>query len=737
MRKSMRKEKTRLLFIFVVVAVVAFGLSYSMAASTNAQFSRIINLLKRPNTVNTVIANTQFNQIVPIGRHAAATIYPNTRYAQVPMVVNRVNTPERMVLVANTPCGAMNLVPANQVEGIEAATQASGGPNFYSCPMVLANVAGIGSDLTSLNWGGYVVESNAPNITTINSSWIVQNAMPSAGGTYSAQWIGIGGATDTTLIQTGTSSYYTNGKAGYNAWYEMIPASETSLPSKDVVEPNDVIHASVMLANSIGDLWNISISDKTQAWTYNTQVIYNSLNGGPSSLRSAEVIEERPEFCFFSCTLSNLTYFNISKFGEAYTGYNGAIITMGGASKPIGDLNYNGIIMLTNDGNQIYSEPLPLGADKKSFAEIYGPQLNPEPASSDEGQGSKTITAIVGGGPYTYAWYFNGNTIGGTSNTLQIIWNSANIVQSGNAVFAEAKNLSGAVVTSENDIASIGPQLGTPTISTQNVVDAYNPFLINVSVTGGSSPYTYNVAIFNVDNVLQGYGQFTYPNNTVSFYGLLNVGSYYANAVVEDAAGVTKNTIPSNTITVNPIFSVKLVSNLGFQADLGEADNVLSYTAYLSGGTGPYNVIYLANLYTNSGGNIQLAKNDFNLAEQGMANTVTLTMTQVGYYIMGATLTDEGGIRSTIWTLSSILANHQRHTGYLCFYRPIIVCAFPLSNNIANNRCEDRFSPGHADRSQRKRRMVSIHVQPDTHECGKQNDSQQHRERFIIFDGQL
>ena len=470
--------------------------------------------------------------------------------------------------------------------------------------------------------------------------------MPSTGDTYSAQWIGIGGAVpnDYTLIQTGTSSDYVSGAASYNAWYELLPAAETPLPSNDVVEQGDVIHASVMLVNSISNVWDINISDTTRPWTYNTQITYNAINGGPSKLQSAEVIEERPEFCsLFACELSNLTYFNISKFGEAYTGFNGTIITVNGVSNSLGKLNYSKTIMLTNDGDQTYSEPLQISTDNKSFAELYGPLLMPEPAFSDEGQSDKVISALFGGGPYTYNWFFNGNLIGGTSNTLQIIWNSANVAQSGSAVFAQAHNAS-VTLTSENDIVSISNQpLSTPIISTQNVVDGNYDFYINTSVTGGSSPYTYNIMLFNSQNTLMASGEFTYNVNTLLVAGDLAIpGSYYAKAVVEDAAGVIKSSINSNTIVVNPILSAKLVPNLGNKIDLGETSNALSFTAYVNGGAGPFDLAYNATFYVSDTSNIITTNELFTSIGRGEANSLILPANQIGTYIVYATFTDEG-----------------------------------------------------------------------------------------------
>lgn len=49
----------------------------------------------------------------------------------------------------------------------------------------------------------------------------------------SSTWIGIDGATNTSLIQTGTQQNTSGGSTSYFAWYEILPSAEVgpgSLP---------------------------------------------------------------------------------------------------------------------------------------------------------------------------------------------------------------------------------------------------------------------------------------------------------------------------------------------------------------------------------------------------------------------------------------------------------------------------------------------------------------------------
>jgi hypothetical protein len=105
----------------------------------------------------------------------------------------------------------------------------------------------------------------------------------SRSATYSSNWIGIDGFNDNDLIQTGTESDYYNGKPHYDAWWEILPAAETVIPSI-TVKPGDTITASITKGS--GSTWTIKITDGSQRFT--TTKTYS----GP--LSSAEWIEEAP-----------------------------------------------------------------------------------------------------------------------------------------------------------------------------------------------------------------------------------------------------------------------------------------------------------------------------------------------------------------------------------------------------------------------------------------------------------
>jgi hypothetical protein len=134
----------------------------------------------------------------------------------------------------------------------------------------------------SSNWSGYAVTGSIYG--SVTARWIVPAVAASRKATYSSNWVGIDGYNNSNLIQTGTESDYYNGSAHYDAWWEILPAAETVIPSL-TVHPGDVLTASITKGS--GSSWTITITDGSKSFT--TTQTYT----GPQT--SAEWIEEAPE----------------------------------------------------------------------------------------------------------------------------------------------------------------------------------------------------------------------------------------------------------------------------------------------------------------------------------------------------------------------------------------------------------------------------------------------------------
>lgn len=151
----------------------------------------------------------------------------------------------------------------------------------------------------SSNWFGYnqgTAEQGGKRFHSIAGAWRVPRARQRAAGRAEASstWIGIGGGCvnasctsgDNTLIQTGTEQdVNAAGKASYSAWYELIPAPSITIGSM-VVRPGDRMSASI--AETLPEVWKITLRDITRGETFTTTVPYTSTHA------TAEWIEETP-----------------------------------------------------------------------------------------------------------------------------------------------------------------------------------------------------------------------------------------------------------------------------------------------------------------------------------------------------------------------------------------------------------------------------------------------------------
>ena len=152
----------------------------------------------------------------------------------------------------------------------------------------------------SSNWSGY---AKTGSFTRATGAWVVPSVARSGKPTYSSQWVGIDGFNNGSLIQTGTEADFYNGSAHYGAWWEILPAAETVIPSI-TVHPGDRMSASITKGS--GSNWTITISDTTTGKTFTTVKNYT----GPGT--SAEWIEEAPSVGGHVATLA--TYSSPDKF---------------------------------------------------------------------------------------------------------------------------------------------------------------------------------------------------------------------------------------------------------------------------------------------------------------------------------------------------------------------------------------------------------------------------------------
>jgi hypothetical protein len=143
----------------------------------------------------------------------------------------------------------------------------------------------------STNWSGYA-QTSATNgtFTEVTDTFVVPTITAAAkGNQYAADWVGIGGFSDSTLVQTGiqvvahTRKHVTT--ISYDAWTEHLPQPEKPLDELPI-KAGDSVTATVQ--ETATNQWLMEVTDNTTGVSQGVPVDYTS------SGASAEVIHERP-----------------------------------------------------------------------------------------------------------------------------------------------------------------------------------------------------------------------------------------------------------------------------------------------------------------------------------------------------------------------------------------------------------------------------------------------------------
>ncbi len=146
----------------------------------------------------------------------------------------------------------------------------------------LSHIAGLTEGVaTSSNWSGLV--DTGTTFTGVGAQWTVPSVPGTQSDTASGSWVGVDGAENSDLIQTGTGQVASGGFPTYYAWYEILPAPAFVIGG---VLPGDQMSASVV--EGTPGTWTISIADLTSSQSFTQAFAYT----GPAS--SAEWIEEVP-----------------------------------------------------------------------------------------------------------------------------------------------------------------------------------------------------------------------------------------------------------------------------------------------------------------------------------------------------------------------------------------------------------------------------------------------------------
>ena len=242
--------------------------------------------------------------------------------AQLPGIGSGGKRRQRLIRSAVGLLSAVGIAGSAIVVAASAAPAGATGPSTPSITnfprQALSPHFGVHETWAASNWSGY---AETGTYTGVSATWTVPTVTSSTSATYSSAWIGVDGFNNSNLIQTGTEEDYYNGAAHYNAWWEILPASETALPTSYPIGAGDRMSASIYETSSTVStgfffrrttehVWDITLSDTTRGWSYTTKQGYN----GPGT--SAEWVVEAPEVGSKIATLAHYTITPPSGLGD-------------------------------------------------------------------------------------------------------------------------------------------------------------------------------------------------------------------------------------------------------------------------------------------------------------------------------------------------------------------------------------------------------------------------------------
>jgi hypothetical protein len=245
-------------------------------------------------------------------------------------------------------------------------------PSLTAAPRIHV-VSVNGSSWYSYNWSGYAVTGPAGSVTSASGSWIV----PAVTGTttaYAACWTGIDGFSSSTVEQTGTLSYISNGQPFYYAWYEFYPLQAIMPISTVPVSPGDKISASVTYSISPSE-FTLTIEDVTTSKSFTITATVASLGYTPAR-SSAEWIAEAPSSNSGILPLAN---FGTAYFGNAYTSVSGTCFaTISGVSGDIASFG-TAVQTITMVNTRGAAEATPSSLSSGTSFSITEPSVTPPP----------------------------------------------------------------------------------------------------------------------------------------------------------------------------------------------------------------------------------------------------------------------------------------------------------------------------------------------------------------------
>jgi hypothetical protein len=230
----------------------------------------------------------------------------------------------------------------------------------------------------SFNWAGYAqVATHRHTFTEVTDTFVVPTVTSSiAGQQVAADWVGIGGYNDPTLVQAGIETTVATANnqttTTYNAWTEILPQNESTLPM--TISAGDTV--TVTVQETALNRWLMEVQDGAQISSRAVRYRARGL--------SVEAIHERPCVaapCSDADHLASLAQtsnviFGPGSFSETAPGLTPVPQPLLGAVR---GFTLHNLTMVSDDGSTVVATSSPPDTGRDAFAVADGSATPPAP----------------------------------------------------------------------------------------------------------------------------------------------------------------------------------------------------------------------------------------------------------------------------------------------------------------------------------------------------------------------
>jgi hypothetical protein len=260
-----------------------------------------------------------------------------------------------MVVATSVAFAQVSIAPQTPMPGSREARLLKAIHNAPMRRVVRPGTATENGTADSYNWSGYAVTGT--DFTEAKGSWTAPTVnCADSPNAWASFWVGIDGANDSTVEQTGTGVWCDHSTPVYYAWYEFYPAGSVII-STITVTPGDKMSASITYN---GTKFTAKLEDVTAGTSFSHS---EAVSGAERS--SAEWIAEAPTAV---TGILNLADFAKASFGVS--GTNSATdSTVTGVINDFG----SAVLKITQVDDTDFTEAIPsaLGTNGSSFSSTW------------------------------------------------------------------------------------------------------------------------------------------------------------------------------------------------------------------------------------------------------------------------------------------------------------------------------------------------------------------------------